>query len=457
MKNLIKKIFFIFALANLFTNCINENFTNPIESSCVNPELTKTKEVATLYKEAKNPVLIPPSIILNTPTYIKDDVIEAYVISSDEGGNFYKSMYFQPLDGSRGFNLSIDEGNTYSKNFPPGKKVFLKLRGLAYANPSDLGRGLIFGAPPTEKYDVDRLSALNYKNFLIPSCDNINEDEIVHKINLNKAISAAYLNTLVEIEDVQFKIDCSEYSKTDYDTSLKITNDIRTLDVRTSRFANFAGLIVPSGRGKIRGVLTRYNSTYQIILRTERDVNMTLPRVQIPSLPKTGDKIQYLGAFSENFESYASSINTSFPKYINDAQIGTKYWDIVLFNSNRYLQFSSFNKGCAKAYFIVPVDLTAASGFTFKSKDGFNNGDPLKVYYSIDYVPGKMLSQFTLVDITNKFKISSGNTSGYGSTFINSGTYLIPPSLNGNGYFIFEYDGTNGITTTIQIDEINLN
>ena len=53
--------------------------------------------------------------------------------------------------------------------------------------------------------------------------------------------------------------------------------------------------------------------------------------------------------------------------------------------------------------------------------------------------------------------ISSGTTSGYASSFVNSGAYLIPPSLTGNGYFIFEYDGTNGITTTIQIDDINVN
>lgn len=457
MKNIFKKIFVVFVLANLFSSCVNETFTTPIQSTCVDPKLTKTKEVAALYTEAINPVLIPPSVILNTPTYTEDDIIEAYVISSDEGGNFYKSMYFQPLDGSKGFNLSVDEGNTYTKNFPPGKKVFLKLKGLAYASPSDLARGLIFGAPPTEQYDVDRLSAITYKNFLIPSCDVINEDEIIHKITLDKAISGVYLNTLVEIDDVQFKIDCANYSKTDYDTSLKITNGTRTLDVRTSRFANFAGFIVPSGRGKIRGVLTRYNSTYQIILRTERDVNMTLPRIQEASLPKTGANIQYLVAFSENFESYAASINTNFPKYINDAQIGIKYWDIVSYSLNKYLQISAFNNGCTKAYFIVPVDLSAASGFTFKTKDGFNDGNPLKVYYSTDYVPGKNVSQYTLVDITNKFVISSGTTSGYASSFVNSGTYLIPPSLTGNGYFIFEYDGTNGITTTIQIDDINVN
>jgi hypothetical protein len=32
--------------------------------------------------------------------------------------------------------------------------------------------------------------------------------------------------------------------------------------------------------------------------------------------------------------------------------------------------------------------------------------------------------------------------------------YAIPNSLIGNGYFIFEYDGTTGISTTIQLDNI---
>ncbi len=40
------------------------------------------------------------------------------------------------------------------------------------------------------------------------------------------------------------------------------------------------------------------------------------------------------------------------------------------------------------------------------------------------------------------------------SEFINSGIYAIPNSLTGNGYFIFEYNGTTGITTTMQLDDI---
>jgi hypothetical protein len=458
MKNKIKNSFIIILSIGLFSGCVNDTYDTPKFGDCMDPGLTKNKTIADIYTVAKNPVATPPSVVPNTPTYTADDIIEAYVISSDEGGNFYKSMYFQAVDGSKGFNLSIDEVNLYAKNYQPGKKVFLKMKGLAYANPTKLARGLIFGAQPTEEYAVDRLPNLIYKNYLISSCDVINEDEIVKHLTLDQALSDTYLNTLVEIEDVQFKTDCTTYSQPDFDTSLKITNGTKTLDVRTSRYANFAGYPVPSGRGTIRGVLTKYNSAYQIIIRTQRDVKLTSPRVEAVYLPKGGTNIQYSGAFTENFESYAvTTTGTNFPKYINDVTVGYKYWDVVLFSSNKYLQMSAYNNGCTKTYFIVPVDLTAANRFSFQSKDGYNDGNPLKVFYSTDYVPGGKISQATLVDITHKFKISTGNTSSYGSDFINSGVYTIPSSLTGNGYFIFEYDGTTGISTTIQIDDIIVN
>ena len=60
----------------------------------------------------------------------------------------------------------VDEVNAYTKNFQPGKKVFLKIKGLAYANPTSFGVGLIFGAAPTEQYAVDRLSSLEYQKHL---------------------------------------------------------------------------------------------------------------------------------------------------------------------------------------------------------------------------------------------------------------------------------------------------
>jgi hypothetical protein len=444
MKNQIIHNSFFFMILALFAACVNNSFEEPV-NNCIDPSLTKTKEISAIYAKAKS----------TTAMYTEDDIIEAVVISSEAGGNFYKSMYFQALDGSKGFNLSVDETNTYTKHFQPGKRVYLKLKGLAFANPSSGAKGLIFGALPTEQYAVDRLSVFSYKNHLIPSCDVISEEAIVRKITLAQAASDVFLNTLVEIDDVQFKTDCATYSKVEYDTSLKITNGTVTLDLRTSRFANFAGYTVPSGRGKIRGVLTKFGLTYQLIIRTTRDVQFTNPRVQPIVQPKGGTNLQYLGVFTENFESYAvTTTGVSMPKYINEAAIGSKFWDVATFSSNKYLQMSAFNAGCSKAYLIIPVDFTTANQFYFKSKDGYNDGNPLRVYYSTNYIPANKIEQATLIDITNKFKISAGNKDSFGAEFINSGVYAIPANLIGNGYFIFEYDGTTGISTTMQLDDI---
>ncbi len=320
MKNKIKNIFIITASIGLFSNCVNDTYDTPKFDNCIAPNLTKTKEIADVYVVAINPVATAPSVIPKTPIYTADDVIEAYVISSDEGGNFYKSMYFQAIDGSKGFNLSIDEANLYTKNFQPGKKVFLKMKGLAFGNPTSYAVGLVFGAPPTEKYVVDRLATLDYSKHLIASCNSVSEDAIVRKITLAQAFSDTYLNTLVEIDNVQFTDESAggtyDSNRTDnYDSSIYITDGgTKNLTIRTSRFANFAGRIVPSGKGKLRGVLTKYNTTYQIIMRTERDANMPNPRVDYtPAIIGTNSTV-FPATVNETFESYTSSPSqTNFP------------------------------------------------------------------------------------------------------------------------------------------------
>ena len=467
MKNIFKNSCIIIVTILLFIGCVNDTYETPKFDNCVNPNVTKTKTIADIYAVAKNPIADPLTGIPNTPTYPSEDSIEGYVVSSDEGGNFYKSMYVQAIDGSRGYNLSIDEVNLYTKNFQPGKKVFLKLKGLAYANPSSFGRGLIFGAPPTDQYPVDRLPTLEYPKHLIASCDIVSDDVIANKITLAQAlIGSEFLNTLIEIDNVQFigesAAETFDLVRTDdFDSSTFITeNGTVNLTVRTSRFANFAGYKIPIGKGKIRGVLTRYNSTYQIILRTERDVKMPNPRVDF-QLPLGGTAIQYLPTFTENFESYStSSMGSIFPKFVNDAYKGGKYWNVASFSSNKYIQMSAFNSGGTNiTYLAIPIAFTPGKKLSFKTKDGFYNGEVLRVYYSKDYVLGGDYSKATLVDITSHFTIAKGTESGYASNFTNSGSYTIPTSLTGNGFFIFEYNtaGRAQVTSTMQIDDINVN
>lgn len=471
MKNIFKNSFIILLSIGLFSGCVNDTYDTPQFGNCVNPGLTKTKEVADIYAVAINPVLDPITGIPNTPTYAADDIIEAYVISSDEGGNFYKSMYFQPVDGSKGFNLSIDEATLYTKNYQPGKKVFLKLKGLAYGNPNNrFARGLVFGAPPTDQYDVDRLPTLQYPKHLIASCDVVSEEEIIHKITLAQAFSDTYLNTLIEIDNVQFTDESAggtyDSNRTDdFDSSIFVTDGAKNLTIRTSRFANFAGRIVPSGKGKIRGVLTKYNTTYQIIMRTERDANMPNARVDYTPALVGSNSTVFPATVNETFESYTSSPSqTNFPNYINEAAIGSRYWEVKTFSSNKYIQMTSFGSGGANnTYLFVPVNMTTANNFSFRSNMGFWNGAVLKVYYVLatNYTPGGIIDPSKMTDITSNFTIPTTPSSGYGTSFTGSGVYAIPATITGNGYFVFEYAGNANsfpaVTTTLQLDNIIVN
>jgi hypothetical protein len=59
---------------------------------------------------------------------IEDDIIiKGIVISSDQAGNIYKSLYIQ--DSTGGLNISLDKTNLYTI-YKPGQKVYVKCKGL---------------------------------------------------------------------------------------------------------------------------------------------------------------------------------------------------------------------------------------------------------------------------------------------------------------------------------------
>src|SRR5690606_5720272 len=108
------------AFAGVFSACVNEDDYETPNFGCTETNLVKTKEVSE----------IPFSSTL--AQYTGDDVIEAYVASSDEGGNFFKTISFQtlPADGPViGFSVPVDVSSTFI-NFEPGRKVLIKVKDL---------------------------------------------------------------------------------------------------------------------------------------------------------------------------------------------------------------------------------------------------------------------------------------------------------------------------------------
>ncbi|HEX9980639.1 MAG TPA: DUF5689 domain-containing protein [Flavobacterium sp.] len=463
--NLLKSMAVAALFAGITAGCINDDTYDVPDTACTEPNITANKTVEEIVDLASG----TPQQYLPA----NGDAIEAYVTSSDERGNFFKtiSMQTMPTDGSDpvGFSVAVDETSLFAKRYVPGRKVYVVLDSLYYAT---VDGSLKIG----ESFEgsIGRISEFDYAGKIIPSCTKVDENQLVRNLTIADALNDTNLNTLIELQNVQFKdefVGGTYFDETDEDNTaggatnrLLIDNVGNEIVFRTSSFANFSGNTITEKSGSIRGVLTKFGSTYQFVARYESDIRLDQDRMSVDFFPAiVGDAIVYSGSFTENFESYVTTSpqNRNFPKYINDPVIGGRYWANTTFGGNKYIQMSSFG-GTAEAnrtLFIIPVDMTAANGFSFQSKFGFMNGPALKVYYSMDYVPGGEATDATLVDITSSFTLSPGLSNGYPTNFTNSGTYAIPASLTGNGFFIFEYvgNGNGGVTTTVQIDNIVVN
>lgn len=452
-KFLIPVFLLLFTLV-FFTSCVEEETFSTPTKNIKTYDLTANRTVASIVASLNPAPPAPPLLNSDVKEYTEDDIIEAYVTSSDETGNFFATISLQSeLNSSSsapiGMSVAVDL-KSYSKGFAPGRKIFIKLKGLHIAIvDGSLKIGALFNG------SIGRISKYEWENHLFPSAVIVPEIELVRTLTLAQAATTANLNTLVDIENLQFSD--NSLSRTLFDATLNNignatnhqivdTNTGLSRIFRVSSFSLFKSSIVPTGKGKIRGIMTRFGSDYQLILRYIDDMELTTPR-----------SYNFASTLNEGFQSFA--VNTrNFPNYLNFSVEGTKDW---LVRSGNFIEMSAFggNVESNKSYFLVPVNMTAANSFSFQYRIQFySNRTGLKVYRTTDYVPGTKISNATLVDISTSFAIPSATT----TSFAPAGVYNIPPSVTGNGFFVFEYTGTSltsslPVTTTVQIDNIVVN
>ncbi|MEL1245105.1 DUF5689 domain-containing protein [Flavobacterium sp. DGU11] len=459
--------------AGLLTGCANDDDYDAPNTGCIDPGLTSTKTVAEII-----------GISTETPTqYTQDDIIEAYITSSDERGAFFKVVSLQtlPTDGTEpvAFSISIDRPGLFTEGFVPGVKVFVKLKDLYIAKDfGSLEIGTLF------ENQVGRIPEQLYKEkIFVKTCDTVHENRLVKHMTVAQALNDANINRLIELDNVEFLEDSFGYNL--YDDNAPTANGSNPQTIggatnhylidgegnkivfRTSSFANFSGKKIPEGSGKVRGVLTKFLDTYQFVARYESDIKLDQPRftpIENSASALGGTAIAYSGSFIEDFETYTAGL-TTFPKYVNDYTTGGRYWQLKSFSNNEYIEMTSFNGSGnagvdAKTYFFVPVNFDNASTFTFDKEIRYMAGQCLRVYRADagTYIPRTAFNVADFVDITSQFTGLTYPASGQSQpSFTTAGTYTIPATVTGNGFIVFEYYGGGTVTTTMQIDNIAAN
>ena len=219
-------------------------------------------------------------VTASVATYTADEAIEGYVISSDEGGNFYRKIYIQNADKNQGLSVAIDKSGLYTE-FPVGAKVQLRLKDLTtQLNNSAIEVGHGTYTAKSGRVSVGTMAEAIYKKHLFDTGERKTVAELAKVSNSIQEVSTeAHVDQLITLKGVHFPTDA--VGKTLYDksnalggaTNYKLTDaNGKTIIFRTSSYAKFKDEKVPAGEVEVTGVLTKFNKDYQFMISNYADL-----------------------------------------------------------------------------------------------------------------------------------------------------------------------------------------
>lgn len=442
MKTTILKLTVIMIFsASIFSSCVkDDNYSTPNLSGCTETSLVKNREVSQI--NAGTVVAQHQNIEVGV-----SDVIEAYVVSSDIAGNFFKSISFQTLDGSRAFSVPVDASSTFI-NYEPGRKVLIKMDGL-YTDVKYGGVriGGLF-ANSSGGAEVGRLPETDFRNAVQRSCTVVNDNDLVIPVTIQQSMSDVYLNKLIEFSNVEFS--STAITTTYYDPANDLggaTNhsliDLQGNSVifRTSAYANFASKPVAAGSGKVRGIMTKYGTDYQFVVRSEGDIKLTDAR--------------FTPLLNQGFVNGISDFTTYS---VTGAQVWT--YSPTFGNPNGMMKMSGFASSSSTIanddWLISPTqDLSSLSSANLSLDNAYKFGSsPIEIKISNNYTSGDP-TLATWTTLTGA-AFSPGNYA-----YVNTGALNISAFTgagNNNVHVAIRYTCTavTGSSSTWEIDNVKI-
>ncbi|MDP3312245.1 DUF5689 domain-containing protein [Lutibacter sp.] len=310
-------------------SCVKDSDFKTPEINCTESSLIKTNT----FQQIKDMFTFGGAII------IKDDlVIEGYVVSNDEFGNFYKTISIQdkPENPTSAIKIAIDQTNLYTK-YNVGRKVFIKLKGLA------IGYG--FGSIQVGKSsgrDVVGISAFEVDKHIFRSCEVA---IIIPKKVAISDLNNTMLEMLIELENVQFKQTDMGSSYGNIENTASVNRMLESFNancnlenqiiLRNSGFANFKNQLLPAGKGAIVAVFSNFYNDYQLYIRNVNDVKFNKERCDYsnalkPTITLAELKNMYKGSMVE----FAAGSNLIVEGYVNSTDEYGSFQEKIVIQNN---------------------------------------------------------------------------------------------------------------------------
>lgn len=460
------------AMAALTISCVQDDEYDVPAVGGTEPDVTVNSSIAAVRSAWDQNNSSTGEEIYTFPTDTGDLYLAAYVVSSDYGGNFYKTLIVQDAPESPEFGIQILVDKTaLFESYEVGRKVYIKLNGLSVSyddgsgnDPTDANAGryslgsLIGGS-------VDDIPQFTYTNHIIRSLEVAT---IVPTVVGIEDFDQDNLNTMIQIQGMQFER--NEIGKTyageandQYDgfRILLSCADESTVTLQTSTFSDFKSHTVNPGQGNISAVLAKdfRADFFVMIISSPDDIDFASADRCDPVILDcgTGAVGGSVVLFDEDFEGTSEGQLTTDGWLNTNVNGGSNDFRLSSFSGNSYMQASAFRSGenPMEVWLVTPgIDLSTTTDeeLTFETKVGYHNGDALSVFVSTDFTGDIDTATWALVDAD----LADSPSSGYGSTFTESGSINIS-CLEGNVFVAFKYLGSDGgITTTFQIENVKV-
>ncbi len=254
---------FLFAALLLFS-CVKQEFDEPpAEGKITNLVANKTiKELKAIHATGA------------FETIAEDWIIEAVVVADDQSGNYYKTIVIQ--DATAGIDVKLNANSLYN-NYPIGRKVYIKLKGLVLGDYNGLIQ--LGGGISKDKNGNDQLAYI--EELLIPNYLFKGERNqfVTPKVVKIGELTSDMVSTLVTLKDVQFSDADAGQTYADAARKLTLNRNVEDCDglavlLRTSGYCSFANDQTPAGKGTLTGIYSVFRTDNQFYIRNTEDVKM---------------------------------------------------------------------------------------------------------------------------------------------------------------------------------------
>lgn len=265
MKNrLFNTILLLAAVGMMFTACKKEYPEPPIQDL----------PIGTVYTISDILAMEPGTV------FTEDASVYGIVTADEQSGNLYKAAFMQ--DRATGAAIELYLNAVSGLRIGDSIRVYLK----------DVTFAMYNNLPQLSNFEADGHIVILANNKPI-------EPQVTTIANIN---AGQHLAGLVKLENVKFTEQNTFADPTTYGnrTLIDALDPSANVIVRTSNYANFANDSLPQGTGSLVAIATVYNSTWQLVIRSARELEFE------GYVPGSDSGLPYFQDFSSSFGTYTT-------------------------------------------------------------------------------------------------------------------------------------------------------